>query len=70
MLWAPDAKSRLTEKDSDVAKEWRQNEKWVAEMRWLDSITDSMDMNFEQIVETAEDWGAYSPWGHKELDTT
>ena len=42
--------------------------------RWLDDITDSMDMSlskFQEIVKDREAWhAAYSPWGHKELDTT
>ena len=42
-------------------------------MRWLDSITDSMDMSFSklwEIVKDREAWGAVSPWGHKESDMT
>ena len=34
-------------------------------MRWLDSITDSMDMNLSKIQEIVEDWGfwhAAVPW--------
>ena len=27
-------------------------------MRWLDNITDSMDMNFSQLQETVKDRGA------------
>ena len=38
-------------------------------MRWLDGITDSMDMSFRKLWETVEDRGA-SPWGHKESDVT
>ena len=42
-------------------------------MRWLDGITDSMNMNlskFWEIVRDREAWHACSPWGHKESDTT
>ena len=41
-------------------------------MRWLDSITDSMDVNFGKLREIARDREAQhtSPWGHKESDTT
>ena len=31
-------------------------------MRWLDSITYSMDMNLSKLQETVEDRGACSPW--------
>ena len=36
----------------------------------LDSITDTMDMNWSKSRETVEDGGGCSPWGRKELDTT
>ena len=42
-------------------------------MRWLDGITDSMDMSLIKFWETVKDREAlecHSPWGHKELDTT
>ena len=31
VLWPPDTKSRLLEKDHDAGKDWRQKEKGVAE---------------------------------------
>ena len=42
-------------------------------MRWLDGITDSMDVNRNKLQETAQDRGAWSAtahWGHRESDTT
>ena len=41
-------------------------------MTWLDSITDSMDMNLSKLQEIEEDrsLARCSLWGHKELDTT
>ena len=43
-------------------------------MRWLDGITDSMDMSLSElwaIVKVNEAWHAVcSPWGRKESDTT
>ena len=43
-------------------------------MRWLDDITDTMDMSlFEQALGAGDGQGSLaccSPWGHKELDMT
>ena len=39
-------------------------------MRWLDSITDSMDMNLSKFREILEDRGPWCSWGRKESDMT
>ena len=40
-------------------------------MRWLGSITDSMDMNWSKLLEIVEDRGAWrAPRGRKESDVT
>ena len=43
-------------------------------MRWLDGITDSMDMSLSKLREGVGDGQGgllcRSPWGRKELDTT
>ena len=46
-------KSPLIGKDPDRGKDRRPKEKW--EMRWLDGITDSIDISWTKIVEIEND---------------
>ena len=45
ILWLPDAKNWFIGKDSDAGKDWRQRRRGQQRMRWLDSITNLMDMS-------------------------
>ena len=67
ILWSPDVKNQLIEKDPDAGKDWEQEEKRVTEdemvgwHHWLDQH------EFEGALGSL---ACYSPWSRKELDTT
>ena len=67
VLWSPDAKDQLIEKDLDAGKDWRQEEKrtrgwdgWMASPTWWAWVWTSSGVGDGQ-----RNLVCCSPWGHK-----
>ena len=73
ILWLPDVKNWLTGKDPDAGKDWRLEEKQTTEDEMVGWHHRLDGHEFEQASGDGDGQGrltCYSPWGHKESDTT
>ena len=73
ILWPPDVKDWLIWEDPDDGKDWRQEEKGTTEDEMVGWHHGLNGREFEQAPRVRDGQGSlvcYSPWGHKESDTT
>ena len=73
ILWPPNAKSWLIEKDPDAGKDWGREEKGTTEdemVGWHHQLKGSEFEHTQGDSEGHVSLVCYSPWGHREPDMT
>ena len=72
VLWPPHVRVDSLEKTLMLGETGGRRKRGRQRMRWLNGITDSMDMSLSELRELVMDGGlaCCDSWGRKESDTT